>query len=140
MQLSNNHIFHTSSSDIAEIAKPLHQLGITYFTYMRSYHNGERLYLHDGTPTLKIYLKEKHYLNGNTECKPECYKEQTILWSTMPNQKTFDACARSLDVDHGIFMFQPQENFCEVFTFATHKSNDRIINTYLSKNGCIEDI
>ena len=123
MQLSSNHIFYTTASDVGEIAKPLNALGITYFTYMRSYHDGSRLYLQDGAETLQTYIKEKHYLNGNTECKPEKYKEQVALWSTMPNQKVINECARARGFDHGVFMFQPQDKYCEVFTFATYAGN-----------------
>jgi LuxR family quorum-sensing system transcriptional regulator SolR len=133
MQLSSNHITLTSSTDIAEIAKPLKQLGIIHFTYGRSYSNGARVYLASEGEFLKNYLKGKHYLSGNTECKPELYKEQAILWATLPNQKIIDDCSRSRNIDHGIFLFQPQPGYCECFSFATHSTNDRIINTYLSK-------
>ncbi len=133
MQLSTNHITFTSSADIAEIAKPLKKLGIIHFTYMRSYHNGARVYLGNNAEFYDIYLKGKHYLTGNTECKPGLYKEQAILWSTLPNQKIIDDCSRSRNIDHGIFLFHPQKKYCEGFAFATHAGNDRIINTYLSK-------
>lgn len=133
MQLSTNHITYTSCADIAEIAKSLKKLNITYFTYTRSYHNGARIYLADNTDIHDIYLKGKHYLSGNTECKPELYKEQAILWSTLPNQKIIDDCARSLNFDHGVFLFQPQQGYTECFSFATNAGNDRIINTYLSR-------
>lgn len=133
MQLPPDHIFYSASADIAEIVRPLNKLGITYFTFGRHYHDGSRLYLKDRCDALDEYLKEKHYLNGNTECKPENYKEQVMLWSTAPNQRVFDACARAYGFDHGIFVFEPHDNYCETIAFATNSSNDRIINTYLSK-------
>ncbi len=133
MQLSTNHITLTSSVDIKEIAKPLKQLGIIHFSYMRSYNDGHRLYLGNNADFYDIYLTGKHYLSGNTECRPELYKEQAALWSTLPNQKIIDNCARSMGIDHGIFLFQPQAEYCENFSFATNAGNDRIINTYLSK-------
>ena len=64
---------------------------------------------------------------------PELYKEQVMLWSTLPNQKIIDDCCRSRNIDHGILLFQPQQGYCETFSFATYPGNDRIINTYLSK-------
>lgn len=133
MHLSSNHVFYSASSDVAEIAKPLNQLGINYFTYMRSYHDGSRLYLYHDPKILTAYLEEEYYLIGNTECKPERYKEQVALWSTVPNQKVISECARSRGVDHGMFMFQPQDDYCEVFSFATQSGNEHIVNTYLSK-------
>jgi LuxR family quorum-sensing system transcriptional regulator SolR len=133
MHLANNHLFYTICPDIAEIAKPLKNMGITYFTYTRSYHDGSRIYLNDRPQLLNIYLKEKHYIYGNTEAKPAIYKEQVALWSTLPNQNVFNACARSHGVDHGVFMFHPRKDYCEVFAFATKSGNDKIINTYLSQ-------
>jgi DNA-binding CsgD family transcriptional regulator len=133
MPLSSNHIFYTATPDIANIVKPLNKLGITYFTFTRNYHDGSRLYLQDHSVVLDIYLKGKHYSNGNTECRPEIYKDQTLLWSTVPDQKVLDKYARALGFDHGIFMFEPHNNYCEIFSFATHSGNDRIVNTYLSK-------
>ncbi len=135
MKLSANHVLYTSSADISDIAKPLSKLGITYFTFTRSFYDGSRVYLssQSGIRNVDIYLKKKHYLNGNTECKPEIYSDQVLLWSTAPNQKIFDECSRIFGFDHGIFIFDPQENYCDIFSFATHSGNDRIINTYLSK-------
>ncbi len=133
MQLSSNHITYTSCADIAEIAKPLKHLGIIDFDYLKSYHNGERIYLGNNTKYFDIYFQDEHYLSGNTEYRPELYKEQAILWSTLPNQKNLDDCDRSRNIDHGIVLLQPQDEYCEFFSFATHAGNDRIINTYLSK-------
>jgi LuxR family quorum-sensing system transcriptional regulator SolR len=132
MQLSTNHITYTSCADIAEIAKLLKQLGIIDFDYMRSYQNGERIYLGNNAKYFDIYFQGKHYLSGNTEYRPDLYKEQAILWSTLPNQKNLDECDRSRNIDHGIVLFQPQHNYTECFSFATYTGNDRIINTYLS--------
>ncbi len=133
MQLSTNHITFTSSTDIAEIVKPLKQLGITHFSYMRSYDNGARIYLGENVEFRDYYLKKKYYLTGNAECKPKVYKEQAMLWSTLPNQKIVDDCCRSRGIDHGMILFQPQQGYTDTFSFATQAGNDRIINTYLSK-------
>jgi len=133
MEIPANHIFYTASSDIADITKPLNKLGITYFTYGRKYHDSSRVYLKDCSNSLDIYFKEKHYLQGNTECEPQNYNKQVLLWSTAPNQQVIDACARALGFDHGIFIFKPQNTYCEIFSFATYSGNTQIINTYLSK-------
>src|SRR5580698_9756850 len=111
MQLPTNHITFTSSADIAEIVKPLKQLGIIDFDYARTYSNGARIYLGSDSEFLNMYLNGKHYLSGNTECKPDQYKEQAIIWSTLPNQKIVDDCCRARNIDHGIFLFHPHQEY-----------------------------
>ena len=45
MLLPANHPFFTNTNDMLDLTAPLRRLGITYFTYSRFYHTGERLYL-----------------------------------------------------------------------------------------------
>ncbi len=133
MQLPNNHIFYTSSSDVTEIIKPLKQFGITYFSYMRSDVSGSRIYLYNNKEILNSYLKDKYYLSGNKESTPLNYKNQILLWSTLPNQYEYDENVRARGIDHGMFIFEPNGNSLETFAFATQKENEGIINTYLTK-------
>lgn len=133
MQLSSNHIFYTSSSAVTEIIKPLNQLGITYFSYMRSDSDGGRIYLYNNTEILDSYLKNKYYLRGNKEGLPQNYKDQILLWSTLPNQYEYDKNVRARGIDHGMFIFEPKGDSLEAFAFATQKENEGIVNTYLTK-------
>ena len=133
MQLASDHIFYTAGPDIAEIAKPLKQLGITYFSYMKSDLKGGRIYLYNNTEILDSYLKCKYYLCGNKESTPLNYKKQICLWSALPNQHEYDVNVRARGIDHGMFMFEPNGDSLEVFAFATQKENEGIINTYLTK-------
>ncbi len=133
MHLPDSHIFYSAIPDVMEIVKPLNKLGITAFSFSRKYHDGSRIYLDDRYHSLDIYLKQKYYLCSNTEYKPDMYKDQVLLWSTTPNQKILDDCDRAFGIDHGIWLFESNENYCETFTFATNSRNDRIINVYLSK-------
>lgn len=133
MRLSSNHAFYTSSLAVNEIIKPLKQLGITYFSYMRSDPDGGRIYLYSNTEILDSYLKNKYYLRGNKESAPRNYKDQILLWSTLPNQYEYDENVRSRGIDHGMFIFEPKGDSLEAFAFATQKENVGIINTYLTK-------
>ncbi len=138
MHISDNHPFMTSSTDVAEIIKPLRKLGISHFSYLKSEANGKRTYLFNDASFLRPYLDGKYYLTGNTECKPTCYKSLSVLWSTLPNQHIFDNLARSRDIDHGIFIFQPNKEYCESFSFATEKNNPAIINLYINHADILE--
>lgn len=131
MILKNNHFFLTSAPEIKAITKPLLSLGITYFGYSRYYNNGGRLWLCNTPENLENYYSTKQYRIGNTECHPSTYQPQIALWSTLPNQLVFES-SRQLGVDHGIFIIDPQEDYCEFFSFASTPDNYKIINTYLT--------
>lgn len=139
MQLASNHIFLTSSHDIADIVKPLHQLGITYFSYMKSDLKGGRIYLYNNSAILDSYLKGQYYLHGNKEGEPLGYKKQICLWSTLPNQQEYDENIRARGIDHGMFIFEPSSDSLEAFAFATGKDNERVINTYLTRLDVIKN-
>lgn len=129
--LRNDHIFLTSAPEIRELAKPLLSLGITYFSYGYHHHDGGRVWLCNAPENVENYYLEKKYLIGNTESHPRNYSAQTVLWSTLPNQKVFEF-AREFGIAHGIFIIEPKKNFCEFFAFATTPDNHHIINTYLT--------
>lgn len=131
--MKDNHIFFSSSINVAEICKPLLNYGIIYFTYTRSYKDGGRIYLTTHPKILSGYIKNKSYLIGNCEGKPTSYTSQTILWSTLPEQEVFNKNARKYGVDHGIFIFESKIDYCEIYGFATTKENYFINNTYLNK-------
>lgn len=133
MIININHPIFTTCNDIAEISKPLQQLGITYFDYMRNYHDGGRISLVNNPFPTKRYLSKKYYLSGNMDATPEKYKAQIVFLDTLPKQHIYDDVLRSHNIDHGMQIINPQGNYCEFFGFATVKGNGKIINTYLTR-------
>jgi hypothetical protein len=75
MQLSPNHPFFTSASDISNIIAPLKAYDITYFAYAKSYVDGSRIMLTNRVDDFQAYLTNKHYLQGNCEARPGLYQE-----------------------------------------------------------------
>lgn len=131
MKIHDSHPFLSNSQDIAEIIKPLKNLGIIHFDYGKVESNGARTYLTSEASDLENYFHKKFYLKGNTESEPRNYTSQVVMWSTLPKQYLYDGL-RAKGIDHGIFMFKSHENYCEHFSFAADKNNFSIINTYLS--------
>lgn len=131
MQLQNNHPFLSASQDMIELSKPIKKFGITYFSYSRHYNTGDRFWLTTHADLLENYYKKKYYLSGNTESHPEKYAEQTVLWSTLPNQTVFED-ARNFNVGNGIFIIQPKSDYCEFYGFGGENHNEKIINVFLT--------
>lgn len=131
MILRNDHFFLKSAPEMREISKPLLSLGITYFSYGRHYNNGGRLWLCNTPENVESYYRRGLYRFGNSESHPKNYHSQVVLWSTLPNQLVFNN-ARQFGIDHGIFIIEPQQDYCEFLAFGTTPNNHRIINTYLT--------
>lgn len=134
----SNHPYLTSCYDVAAIIRPLEKLGITYFNYSRHDRDGGRIYLDSNQSIQESYIANKYYLEGDTEGEPVQYKAGVVHWDTLSNQPLIDKLVRARNVDHGIYLIKPAENYCEFFGFATQKGNPEIINTYLSKCDLLE--
>jgi DNA-binding CsgD family transcriptional regulator len=132
MQLSPNHPFFTAASDISHIIAPLKAYDITYFAYAKSYADGSRIMLTNRVDDFQAYLTNKHYLQGNCEAKPDLYKQQSVLWSTLPNQHLYQFAKENFDIDHGLTLVAPSENYCEFFAFASSHDHPEVANFYLN--------
>ena len=115
----------------------LETYGINYFSFSRNYHSGERVFFNSNAYVLENYLATKSYKMDNTETKPDVYKHEIISWDTVPFQSVLDNNARSFGYNHGIFMTIPYQNYCDIFAFATHDDNHKIINFYLNHTGIL---
>lgn len=131
LSLRNDHPILTSCHDVAQICKPLERLGINYFSYTRTYKNGERVYLSTQARILENFFAKKHYLTCGNESHPDHYKGQIVLWSAFSQQRCY-AEAAEMDVAHGMYLFDPSKEYCESYAFATSNDNHRIVSTYFN--------
>lgn len=139
MQLSPNHLFLTAASDIDNIIAPLKAYDITYFAYVKSYADGSRVLLSNHLDDFQAYLTNKHYLEGNTEARPQLYQKQAILWSTLPKQHLYQFSRENFNIDHGLSIVEPGENYCEFFGFASTHEHPEVVNFYLNNLDIIKN-
>jgi LuxR family quorum-sensing system transcriptional regulator SolR len=138
MQLKQTHPVFRSHLEIETLISPLRRHNINYFTYRKFYMDNSRVFLGTRPDWLNIFLSNKMYLRGNTEAKPQLYKRQAVLWSTLPNQSIFQA-ARSIGIDHGIYLMYPGIDYCEIFAFATSPNHPGTVNFYLNNLDVLEN-
>jgi DNA-binding CsgD family transcriptional regulator len=131
MQLAKSHPFFTSNVEIESLISPLKKYNINYFNYRRFYNDHTRIFLGTRPDWLETFLSQEFYLKGNTEARPSLYKQQAVLWSTLPNQTVFQAC-REHGVDHGIYLIKPGPTYCEFFAFASTPHYPGTVNFYLN--------
>lgn len=129
--LSDDHYFFLSTREIREICKPLRSIEITHFSYTKSYLSGTRVYLTTHPDLLKNYFSNEFYRIGHCECVPNSYQEQTIVWSSLPQQIIFEK-AKQYGIVDGIFIIKPNLKFTEFFNFGHCKDEKNILNIYLT--------
>jgi DNA-binding CsgD family transcriptional regulator len=132
MIIKTTHPFLSNSQDVIDIAKPLQQLGIIYFSYTKTETNGSRTYLTTHPHVLERYIKEEYYLIGNSESSPNEYNNQILFWDSLPKQYIFDNMTRANNIDHGIFMVNRESDYCEFYGFAAQKGNYQVLNAYIN--------
>lgn len=132
MIIQDRHPFLSATSAMREIAKPLLSLGITYFTYTKCEADGARTYLGTHPELMKLYLEKQYYLIGNIEAPPTKYRNQILFWNTLPKQHLYDELPRAHGIDHGIFLVNQEDDYCEFYGFAAPKGMDRVMNAYIN--------
>ncbi len=111
-----------------EICKPLFDsTDITYFHHARIYHDGRTTSLNTSPRWLNCYMDEGHYKNADYYSLTRA----VTLVSAMPSQHAEAAAMRThCNLDHKFDITVKTDEYLDVFGFATHAYNDKIIGFY----------
>jgi DNA-binding CsgD family transcriptional regulator len=130
IQLPQNHITLTSATDIKEICRPLEKLGITYFSFFRSFADGSHIRLSNNTGWTEHYYKREFY-NVITKQVPDT--EGNILWSAIDRYPLFHEASEYFDVDNGTVLVVMIDDVIERYFFGSTKENSQVNYIYLHK-------
>jgi len=127
-ELSNNHIALVSSTQVAEICKPLKKLGISYFSFVRSFKDGSHIRLANNAAWTQHYYTREFY---NVIVKQIPDKEGNILWSCMDRYPLFYEASEYFDVDNGTAIVITTGDVVERYFFGSTKENIDVNHVYL---------
>lgn len=115
-----NHIALTSASDIQDICAPLKRLGITYFTYFKTYKDGSHIRLSNDASWTEHYYKRKFY---NVIVKQVPPLNGCVLWSCLDEYPIFTEAAEYFNVDNGVVLVVRSGDTVERYFFGSTRDN-----------------
>jgi LuxR family transcriptional regulator len=135
IMIPKNDIMLSSAKDVETICTPLHNLGITYFSYVRIYNDGSRFDINNNADFSEAYYyKSNCYQLYAPEMNPRAFKNGFLFAS--PN--FVDQCENLREISHSfsaaniIVFIKKQSNYCDLWHFGSPPNAHDMINTYLS--------
>ncbi|MCC2625357.1 MAG: hypothetical protein K0R14_1230 [Burkholderiales bacterium] len=132
----HNHITFTSVGVIKEMLKELSGIGLTYFTFDRTYTDGSHLRLTSSGEWIEYYYRQKLYDVAIFEKNPAMFSNGVLFWSWLNRDPVYSKAALH-DIDHGLTIVQSHKLYCDFFHFGTYVNNPISEATLLSQLDCL---
>lgn len=116
------HITFTAAQDMQTFAKPLHVIGINYFTYDKNYDDGTHIRLTTHGHWIENYYREEIYNGAIFEKDLRLFDNGYVFWSWLNREPVYAAAAEH-DIDHGITIIRKQSKSCDFYHFGTSCKN-----------------
>ncbi len=130
MEFLQNHIALSSSNDINEICRPLAKLGITYFSFVRTFKDGSHIRLSNNADWTKHYYRRGFY---NVVINQVPNAEGNILWSCIDRYPLFHDASEYFDVDNGMVMVFSFNDVVERYFFGAKRENKKVNSMYVNQ-------
>ncbi|MCX7121687.1 MAG: LuxR C-terminal-related transcriptional regulator [Gammaproteobacteria bacterium] len=117
-----NHVTFTSVNEIKKISVQLQQVGISYFTFDRTYKDGSHVRLTNAGRWIESYYREKLYDVAIFEKNPKLFADGYVFWALLKREPVYSAASEH-NIDHGITITQSHETYCDFFHFGTARDN-----------------
>lgn len=131
-----SHITFTSVSLITEITKPLHQIGLSYFSFDRSYQNGNHIRLTNAGKWIESYYRQGLYKTAIFEKNPNLFCNGHILWLWLPRDPIYSSAAE-YNIDHGITIIEKHKQYTDFFHFGATCENYICPEDLVEKLDCL---
>jgi DNA-binding CsgD family transcriptional regulator len=122
MRLGENffqsHVTFTSVPDMVQITKPLTDIGLSYFTFDRTYQDGSHLRLTNAGKWIESYYRTELYKAAVFEKDPRLFSNGFVFWSWLNREPIYSAAAEH-DIDHGLTIIEKHEQYADFFHFGT---------------------
>lgn len=133
-RINSQHEFFNLSTAVKKLTdKMLPPVGVSYFSFKRTYQDFSKIYLFNNPFILEHYFSRQYCSIGATEAPISLYSSRYDLWEYMPHQKTIYADLENIfDTTHGLTITRKNEQFCDFFVFGTSKENIGIKKFYMN--------
>lgn len=127
-----NHFSLISANDVNEICKPLRDIGITYFNYIKIYKNGSRELLTNNAYWIEHFYQNALYLTAGVIDVEHLLPKGYFLWSELDlNDPAYSQGQEIFDIDNGVSFVIRRDEITYLYIFASTKDNVRINNFYI---------
>lgn len=112
-----------SCEQVEAICKPLQQLNIAFFSYLRRFHDGSRSNLCTNSIIAEYFLKRIYQVKYADSLKLEnnVFDKSYFSTLTVPGNPTLSEVRNSFDIDHVFVLLRQGENFTDYFFFRLIK-------------------
>lgn len=131
--------FIEHSGEIDNLCKPLYKLGITNFTQLRNYTNGEQIYLSNNSEWIEHYYKFELYKSSLFEGNPSQYHSGIVLWPQTCDLQVFVHAQQYFDSYHGITIIEKNKNYSDFYFLSGPLKNYWLINFYLNNTQLLKN-
>lgn len=117
-----NHVTFSSVADITEITKPLKSIGLSYFTFDRTYEDGSHLRLTNAGKWIESYYRTELYKQAIFEKDPRLFCNGFVFWSWLKREPIYSAASEH-NIDHGLTIIERNKQYADFFHFGTTLDN-----------------
>jgi len=118
-----NNITFTSVPDIKKISESLYNsTDISYFTFDRTYKDGSHVRLTNAGKWIESYYRQRLYDVAIFERDHKLFTRGHVFWSWLSREPVYSAASEH-DIDHGLTIVQPHDNYTDFFHFGVPRYN-----------------
>jgi hypothetical protein len=128
IKLLRKHPVFTAIPEIGEICKPLEQLGINYFSFMRYYEDGSHIRFCNHADWLEHYYKQDFH-NLVTKIPGS---EGVLPWSCLQDLQSLREASEIYNINNGVMLTIPAGNTTEIYSIGSTKGDDKLNYFYLN--------
>ena len=127
-----NHFALTSANEVNDICRPLKDIGITYFNYLKIYKDGSRELLTNNAPWIDHFYKNALYLTAGVVDVEHLLPKGYFLWFVLDlNDPAYSQGQESFNIDNGVSFVIKRDEITYLYIFASTKDNMHINNFYI---------
>jgi DNA-binding CsgD family transcriptional regulator len=117
-----SHVTFTSVPDLVEITQPLTEMGLSYFTFDRTYQDGSHLRLTNAGAWIESYYRTELYKKAIFEKDPKMFFNGYVFWDWLCREPVYSAAAEH-NIEHGLTITEKHEDYADFFHIGTTREN-----------------